>query len=108
MPVQVIEWPQVGSAARYPMGGWWVVEFTPGKGYWPLKGPFRARREAEDWQLAHLVSAAAEAGETIDPDELEQFAAEKRAEDARDEAYERAAARARGNDFADTGGKDWT
>jgi hypothetical protein len=26
----------------------------------------------------------------------------------RDEAYERAAARARNNDFADTGGKDWT
>jgi hypothetical protein len=29
-------------------------------------------------------------------------------EDPRDEAYERAAARARNNDFADTGGKDWT
>lgn len=29
-------------------------------------------------------------------------------EGERDEAYERAAARARGNDFADTGGKDWT
>jgi hypothetical protein len=29
-------------------------------------------------------------------------------EDRRDEAYERAAARARNNDFADTGGKDWT
>lgn len=28
--------------------------------------------------------------------------------DERDEAYERAAARARNNDFADTGGKDWT
>jgi hypothetical protein len=26
----------------------------------------------------------------------------------RDEAYERAAAKARNNDFADTGGKDWT
>ena len=26
----------------------------------------------------------------------------------RDEVYERAAARARNNDFADTGGKDWT
>lgn len=26
----------------------------------------------------------------------------------RDEAYERAAARARNNDFAETGGKDWT
>jgi hypothetical protein len=30
------------------------------------------------------------------------------ADDDRDEAYERAAARARNNDFADTGGKDWT
>jgi hypothetical protein len=29
-------------------------------------------------------------------------------EDTRDEAYERAAHRARGNDFRDTGGKDWT
>jgi hypothetical protein len=28
--------------------------------------------------------------------------------DERDDAYERAAARARNNDFADTGGKDWT
>jgi hypothetical protein len=28
--------------------------------------------------------------------------------DTRDETYERAAARARNNDFADTGGKDWT
>ena len=26
----------------------------------------------------------------------------------RDEAYERAAAKARANDFAETGGKDWT
>jgi hypothetical protein len=26
----------------------------------------------------------------------------------RDDAYERAAARSRNNDFADTGGKDWT
>lgn len=30
------------------------------------------------------------------------------APDERDEAYERAAARARNNDFADTSGKDWT
>jgi hypothetical protein len=30
------------------------------------------------------------------------------AEGNRDEAYERAAARARNNDFAETGGKDWT
>ncbi len=29
-------------------------------------------------------------------------------EDPRDDAYERAAARARGNDFRDTAGKDWT
>ena len=28
--------------------------------------------------------------------------------DTRDPAYERAAARARGNDFLETGGKDWT
>lgn len=30
------------------------------------------------------------------------------AEPEHDEAYERAAARARSNDFAETGGKDWT
>lgn len=30
------------------------------------------------------------------------------AERATDEAYDRAVARARSNDFADTGGKDWT
>lgn len=30
------------------------------------------------------------------------------APDDRDEAYERAASRARSNDFKDTGGKDWT
>ena len=29
-------------------------------------------------------------------------------QDDRDEAYERAAARARANDFEDTDGKDWT
>lgn len=29
-------------------------------------------------------------------------------EPERDEAYERAAARARGNDFAETDGRDWT
>lgn len=28
--------------------------------------------------------------------------------DTRDEAYERAVARARGNDFVDTDGRDWT
>jgi hypothetical protein len=32
----------------------------------------------------------------------------ERADERDDEAYERAAARARNNDFADTGGKDWT
>lgn len=31
-----------------------------------------------------------------------------RDEAERDEAYERAAARARGNDFEETGGRDWT
>lgn len=31
-----------------------------------------------------------------------------RGEDDRDEDYERAASRARSNDFARTGGKDWT
>lgn len=41
-------------------------------------------------------------------DEPERFDAEKREEDARDEAYERAAAHARGNDFEETGGKNWT
>ena len=42
-------------------------------------------------------------------DDDEQFWCPQCAEpDERDEAYERAAARARNNDFADTGGKDWT
>jgi len=43
------------------------------------------------------------------PAESEMWCPECRSEpDERDEAYERAAARARNNDFADTGGKDWT
>lgn len=41
-----------------------------------------------------------------DPDGEDMF--RDRQAEQRDEAYERAAARARGNDFADTGGKDWT
>ena len=45
-PLRVIEWPQKGSAQRYPMGGWWVVELGEG-GYSPVVGPFRTQAEAE-------------------------------------------------------------
>jgi len=148
MQIQIIEWPQVGSATRFPMGGWYLVEHRERRGYTPIAGPFRTRLEAEETERARLVSAAAEAVETIDADALEAYATAQRDPldsglccmarhanavapwtcncpchtrdavedelnqaahvwDDRDEAYERAAARACGNDFADTGGKDW-
>ena len=46
---KVIEWPEQGSARRYPMGGWWVVEETL-NGLFPVYGPFRRRVEAENTQ----------------------------------------------------------
>lgn len=50
---EVIEWPQAGSAKRYPLGGWWVVEHSEkSRGYFPLAGPFKTRAEAE-----HKLSA---------------------------------------------------
>ena len=45
--VRVIEWPQAGSARRYPHGGWWVVEERPGPVFFPLAGPFRREAEAD-------------------------------------------------------------
>ena len=99
MDIQVIEWPQVGSAARYPMGGWYVVEYTEGRGYFPLEGPFRERQEAEDRRTIaeaaaaeraayaavqdQLISDAAEAIEVFGEDELERAAAEAKQAPAR-------------------------
>lgn len=46
--LEVIEWPEKGSARRYPTGGWWVVETRKGRGHTPLVGPFRREHEADD------------------------------------------------------------
>lgn len=63
MTVEVIEWPEKGSARRFPMGGWWVVERRPGWGYFPLAGPFRTEGEAR--AALDARRAAWEAGETV-------------------------------------------
>lgn len=45
---KVIEWPQKGSARRFPAaGGWYVVEERAGRGYTPIAGPFKTQGEAE-------------------------------------------------------------
>lgn len=56
---------------------------------------------------AMLVISTSGYAEVVDQGERDDDLDEGR-EDDRDEAYERAAARARGDDFAATGGKDWT
>jgi hypothetical protein len=43
----IIEWPQKGSARRWPMGGWYVVNYRFASGYEPIAGPFRTKEEAE-------------------------------------------------------------
>lgn len=44
----VIEWPSMGSARRFPMGGFWIAESPIGQDgpYFPLAGPFRTSGEA--------------------------------------------------------------
>lgn len=44
--IRVIEWPDKGSAKRFPTGGWWVVIDTLGRGFSPLAGPFATQDEA--------------------------------------------------------------
>lgn len=73
-----------------------------------LYAPLTTCRECAD----RVCSACAEPGSENDDDRTvicrlcwKSFEAEN---DNRDEDYERAAARARGNDFADTDGRDWT
>lgn len=53
MSYTVIEWPQRGSAQRFPTGGWWVVDEREGQGFTPIAGPFRTREEANR-ELAEL------------------------------------------------------
>lgn len=45
--VKVIEWPEKGSAKRWPHGGWYVVEERPGRGFTPLLGPLRTEKEGQ-------------------------------------------------------------
>ena len=48
--IQVIEWPSVRSSKRFGDGaGWYKVKCSPGlgRGYYPLRGPFRTKLEAE-------------------------------------------------------------
>lgn len=67
MQIQVIEWPTGGSARRFPMGGWYVVEYREGRGYTPLAGPFRTKPQAAEAAREHRVSTAAEAVEPLVP-----------------------------------------
>ena len=44
---EIVEWPQPGAAKRAHGGGWWVADWTDGRGYFPLAGPFKTREECE-------------------------------------------------------------
>lgn len=69
--------------------------------------------EAEGWTSHEQVSILLDyIGNQDDDGALAEYAEERAAADhedpEEDEAYERAAAKARSNDFEDTGEKDWT
>ena len=49
--VEVIPWPHTHPN---PRNSWWVVRWTEARGYFPLFGPYRTRRQAEA-RLARLV-----------------------------------------------------
>jgi hypothetical protein len=53
----VIEWPANGSARRYPVGGWWLVEERPACGFTPLAGPFKTKAQAEAANWYELTPA---------------------------------------------------
>lgn len=52
LDIDIIEWPEAGSAQRWPMGGWYAVVFREGRGYWPLSEACRTREEAEQFTRA--------------------------------------------------------
>ena len=59
---KIIEWPEHGSAKRWPIGGWWVVNEREGRGYTPLAGPYKTRSEAEAAAVIEVNTPCTEEG----------------------------------------------